>query len=90
MTVALIGITAARALFWTIPTRFLVGAGAAGGLAFINTIGSAGGFAGPYLVGWLKDSTGFFAAGYYAMAAIMAVTALLAFALRWCIGAGAE
>ena len=83
VTVALIGITAARAIFWTIPTRFLVGAGAAGGLAFINTIGSAGGFAGPYMVGWLKDATGRFETGYCAMAAIMALTALLALALRW-------
>ncbi|HUH86267.1 MAG TPA: hypothetical protein VLX85_16785 [Stellaceae bacterium] len=79
------GDTAARPIFWTIPTRFLVGAGAAGGLPFINTIGSAGGFTGPDMVGWLRDSTGFFSAGYCAMAAIMALTALLAFALRWYI-----
>src|SRR5258708_3354820 len=35
-SVALIGVTAARAIFWTIPTRFLTGVAAAGGLAFIT------------------------------------------------------
>src|SRR5262249_4213626 len=39
LTVALVGVTSARAIFWNVPTRFLTGIGAAGGLAFINTIG---------------------------------------------------
>ena len=61
---ALIGVTSARAVFWTIPTRFLTGAAAAGGLAFINTIGTTGGFVGPYMMGALKDQTGSFLAGH--------------------------
>src|SRR5262249_19738912 len=63
MTVAVVGITSARAIFWPIPARFLSGVGAAAGLAFINSIGTIGGFAGPYLLGWLKDFTGSFEAG---------------------------
>jgi len=39
-SLALVGVTAARAIFWTIPTRFLTGVAAAGGLAFINSIAS--------------------------------------------------
>ena len=39
--------TRARAIFWTIPPRFLTGMAAAGGLAFINSIGTTGGFVGP-------------------------------------------
>jgi MFS family permease len=81
-TVALIGVTSARAIFWTIPTRFLMGVGAAGGLAFINSIGTLGGFAGPYMMGFLKDQTGTFQAGLIAMAALLAVTTLLAWSLR--------
>src|SRR5260370_41829023 len=50
--------TSARAIFWNVPTRFLTGIGAAGGLAFINTIGVFGGFVGPSMMGWLKDWTG--------------------------------
>ena len=67
LTLALVGITAARAIFWPIPTRFLTGLGAAAGLAFINSIGAAGGFAGPYLMGWLRDANGSFEAGLVTM-----------------------
>jgi MFS transporter, ACS family, tartrate transporter len=78
LTVAVVAVSSARAIFWTIPTRFLTGVAAAGGLAFINSIGTLGGFAGPYLVGALKQSTGTFSAGIWAMAAILALSASLA------------
>jgi MFS family permease len=87
MTVALVGITSARAIFWPIPTRFLSGVGAAAGLAFINSIGTIGGFAGPYLMGWLKDHTGSFEAGLLAMAGILLAAALLASSLKLVIKA---
>ena len=82
LTLALVGVTAARAVFWTIPTRFLTGAAAAGGLAFINMIGTTGGFAGPYLMGWLRRTTGSFEAGLLSMMAILVVATLLAASLR--------
>ena len=82
LTVALVGVTSARAIFWNVPTRFLTGIGAAGGLAFINTIGVFGGFVGPSMMGWLKDWTGLFTAGLMAMAAIMLVATLLAASLK--------
>ncbi|MDE1157158.1 MAG: MFS transporter [Neorhizobium sp.] len=44
-------------VFWTLPTQFLSGAAAAGGLAAINGFAQIGGFTGPYLVGWVKTST---------------------------------
>jgi ACS family tartrate transporter-like MFS transporter len=82
LTVALVGITSARAIFWPIPTRFLSGVGAAAGLAFINSIGTIGGFAGPYMMGWLKDFTGSFEAGLLTMSGILLATTLLAFSLK--------
>jgi nitrate/nitrite transporter NarK len=81
ITVALIGVTAARAIFWTIPTRFLTGI-AAGGLAFINSIGTLGGFFGPAMMGWLKDATGSFLVGLAAMAGIMLIATALALSLK--------
>ncbi len=74
--------SAARAIFWTVPPRFLVGTAAAGGLAFINSVGTLGGFFGPYLIGWLKDLTGSFTSGLMMMAAVLAVTTALSTALR--------
>src|SRR4051812_6408290 len=82
LTVALVGVTSARAIFWNVPTRFLTGIAAAGGLAFINTIGVFGGFVGPSMMGWLKDWTGSFTAGLIAMAGIMLVATLLAASLK--------
>lgn len=81
-TVALVGVTSARAIFWTIPTRFLTGSGAAGGLAFINSIGLIGGFVGPSMMGWLKDATGSFLVGSLAMAGILVVATLLSASLK--------
>ncbi|MGI4797976.1 MAG: MFS transporter, partial [Janthinobacterium lividum] len=82
LTVALIGVTAARAVFWTIPTQFLTGVAAAGGLAFINTIGTLGGFAGPYMMGELRQLTGSFESGLLAMSAVLVVATLLAASLK--------
>jgi MFS transporter, ACS family, tartrate transporter len=82
LTVALVGVTSARAIFWTVPTSFLTGRGAAGGFAFISTIGSLVGFFGPFLVGWIKDATGSFVLGLVAMAAILALTTALSASLR--------
>jgi MFS transporter, ACS family, tartrate transporter len=82
MTVALVGATSARAIFWTIPTRFLTGVAAAAGLAFINSLGTVGGFVGPSLMGVMKDATGSFVAGILVMAGILAVTTALAASLK--------
>ncbi|APT60278.1 hypothetical protein RGI145_23385 (plasmid) [Roseomonas gilardii] len=82
LAAALVGVTSARAIFWSIPTRFLTGIAAAGGIAFINTVGTTGGFFGPTIVGWLKDATGSFEAGLLAMAGFLAVSTLFAFLLR--------
>jgi len=45
-------------VFWTLPTAFLSGAGAASGIAAVNSIGNLGGYFGPQAFGYLKTSTG--------------------------------
>lgn len=90
LTIALIGATSARAIFWAIPPRFLVGTAAAGGLAFINSVGTLGGFFGPFLMGWLKDLTGSFDSGLLLMALIVMVSAGFAALLRQVGGASRD
>jgi ACS family tartrate transporter-like MFS transporter len=82
LTFALMGATAARAIFWAIPTRFLTGVAAAGGLAFINSIGAIGGFVGPFAMGWLKDLTGSFSAGLMCLACLGVLSGVLTLMLR--------
>lgn len=82
LTLALIGTISARTVFYTIPSRFLTGAAAAGGLAFINSVGAFGGFVGPYMVGFLKDATGSFSAGMLGLAGVLVVAIALTLLLR--------
>jgi ACS family tartrate transporter-like MFS transporter len=85
ITLALIGTTSARAILWTIPTRFLTGLAAAGGLAFINSVATIGGFVGPYAMGWLRDATGSFSAGLIAMAGLLMVSTLMSWSLQFVV-----
>ena len=65
------------------PTRFLTGAAAAAGIALINSIGNLGGYIGPFIVGWIKDSTQSFEMGLYFLAACaFASAAITYFAMR--------
>jgi ACS family tartrate transporter-like MFS transporter len=81
-SMALVGVTAARAIFWTIPTRFLTGVAAAGGLAFINSIGTVGGFVGPSVMGFLREFSGSHLIGLATVAAIMVAAAIAALSLK--------
>jgi ACS family tartrate transporter-like MFS transporter len=49
--------------FWSLPTIFLSGPAAAASIALINATGNLGGFAGPYMIGYLADLTGGYTAG---------------------------
>ena len=49
--------------FWSLPTMFLSGPAAAASVALINATGNLGGFAGPYMIGYLADRTGGYTAG---------------------------
>jgi sugar phosphate permease len=58
LTLAFIGLKCTIAPFWAMTTAFLGGTGAAAGIAFINSVGNLGGYAGPHLVGVFKKMTG--------------------------------
>jgi ACS family tartrate transporter-like MFS transporter len=82
LSVALIGIYAAIATSWTLPTAFLTGTAAAGGLALINSIGNLGGFAGPYFMGWIKNATGAYSLALLGIGLALAVSGVIALAMR--------
>jgi D-galactonate transporter len=77
LTLATMGILTTLPLFWSLPTAFLVGAGAAAGIALINSLGNLAGFVSPFLVGWLKDMTQSTNAGMYMLAGSMVLGAVL-------------
>lgn len=72
-----VGVSAAKAPLWAMPSTFLSGAGAAAGIAMINSLGNLGGFVGPAAIGWLKNETGSYTAGLYVVAATLAASSIV-------------
>jgi len=79
MAAATTGIYGSRAAFWPMPSMFLTGTAAAGAIALINATGNLGGYVGPFVVGWIKDSTKSFEAGLYFLAACSIACAVITF-----------
>ncbi len=71
LSIAAMGDLCTRGPFWALPQRFLSGSALAAGIALINTMGSLGGFVGPYMVGWIRDATHSFAGGMLFLAALL-------------------
>jgi len=70
------GIYAALAVFWTLPSSLLRGTAAAAGLALLNSFSNLGGFFGPYLMGWAKQTTGNFTLGMVLLSGMLVVAAI--------------
>jgi ACS family tartrate transporter-like MFS transporter len=68
-------------IFWTLPTGFLSGPAAAGGIAMINSVGNLAGFVGPSVMGWTRDATGTYGAGLFALAAAILLSGTLGLAV---------
>ena len=82
MTLATLMMWAAYTVFWAIPSEYLKGDTAAGGIALINTIGLLGGFLSPTIIGFAQSLTGSLHAGLYAMVALLVIGAALLAAIR--------
>lgn len=82
VTVCAVGVCAALPTFWALPSTFLSGAAAAGGIALINSLGNISGFAAPYVTGALRDVTGSQRAGLWVVGLVMIAAAFVAVALR--------
>ena len=71
--IAQTGMMSMLPIFWTLPTSYLSGVAAAGGIALINSVANLGGLTGPYILGQL---------GSWSMAGILFIGAGLALAVR--------
>jgi ACS family tartrate transporter-like MFS transporter len=58
LSLAAVGAYGYISAYWPLPSSVLPEAAAPVGLAAINSVGSFGGFLGPYLVGWLSNGSG--------------------------------
>ena len=71
-------------IFWSMPTMILSESAAAATFGLINSLGQVGGFAGPYLIGFLNDRTHSLEAsfGFIALAYIVAAGLVLSLKIR--------
>ncbi len=82
LTIGLTGVFCYVSVFWAVPSAMLSGAAAAAGLAAINALSNIGSFFGPYMVGWVKNSTGNYALGIMLLGCGPLVSAVVAASLR--------
>ena len=83
LTIVNVGISCSKPPLWSMPTLFLSGAAAATGIATINSIGNLGGFAGPAMIGWVKDQTGSFTGGLYFVAGLLILSTVITLVLSF-------
>lgn len=76
------GIMCAMPIFWTMPSAFLTGTAAAGGIALINSIGNLAGFFGPSILGWVAKYTGNPSSGLLVLAGAAGLAAVIVLLLR--------
>jgi D-galactonate transporter len=81
LSIAGFGIFGNLPVFWTYPAAFLSGAAAAGGIALINSIGNLAGFAGPFVMGRVKDITGSYTGGLLSLSAAGLIAMIIVLAL---------
>jgi MFS transporter, ACS family, tartrate transporter len=82
LALAAISIPCLYGPFWCVPSIFLSGEAAAGGLALISSIGALGGFVGPNVIGMAQRVTGSQQGGFIVLASVAALGAIMALLLE--------
>ncbi len=77
-----VGVYAPFGVWWSYPTTFLSGTAAAGAIGLINSCGNLGGFVGPYITGFIKESTGSFAGAWVYLACSLTLAGMLILTFR--------
>ena len=85
LSLAYAALLSAHGPFWPLPSKFLTGAAAAGGIALINSLANLSGFAGPYVIGLLNKASGNFRSGFLLLAFVPLAGMVLALRLRYAV-----
>lgn len=82
LSFAAAGVLSAHGPFWPLPSKFLSGAAAAGGIGLINSLANLSGFVGPYAIGLLNNASGNFRSGFLLLACVPLAGMAMALRLR--------
>jgi len=83
ISIAVLGVFSMMGPFWAMPTSLLSGTAAAAGIALINSVGNLGGFAGPYVIGLVRTSTGQFKGGLLLVGAALMASGTVVLLVRF-------
>jgi sugar phosphate permease len=90
LTIAVCAVWGAYTVFWAVPSQQFGGTAAAGGIAFINTVGILGGFVAPTLMGLVREATGSTQGGLLTMVGLLLVSVVALLILPRTLSARAE
>ncbi|MCX5537933.1 MFS transporter [Paraburkholderia sp. CNPSo 3076] len=76
------GFVSVQPLYWTLPTNYLGGVAAAGGIALINSLGNVGGFVAPNLKTWTEQAFADPRAGMLSLACVAFAGAVMLMLMR--------
>jgi len=76
------GVSAAKPPLWILPTTFFAGTAAAASIGLINSLGTLGGFAGPYMIGATHGAGGTFSRGLYLVGGTLILSAVTIIVMR--------
>jgi ACS family tartrate transporter-like MFS transporter len=80
------GVSAAKPPLWCLPMMFFAGTGAAASIGLINSLGTLGGFVGPWMIGSADQASGHFARGLYLVGGTLLLSAATIVVLRFIRG----
>ena len=83
LSLAAFGVSASKPPLWSLPTLFFAGAGAAASIGMINSLGTLGGFVGPYMIGASAQTNGHFVRGLYLVSSTLILSAVTVVAMRF-------
>jgi ACS family tartrate transporter-like MFS transporter len=84
------GVSAAKPPLWSLPTTFFAGTAAAASIGLINSLGTLGGFAGPYMIGATNGAgAADFSRGLYLVGGTLIVSAVTIVLMRFAVRRGA-
>ena len=78
LSVALAGVSSMTGPFWATPASLLAPVEGAAGIALINSVGTCGGFLGPYVIVLVRNATGGFKGGFLVVGAAVCLSAIMA------------
>jgi ACS family tartrate transporter-like MFS transporter len=77
------GVSAAKPPLWSLPTTFFAGTAAAASIGLINSLGTLGGFVGPYMIGATNGAGGRFSRGLSLVGGTLIVSAITILLMRY-------